>query len=82
MVAIDNVYRRIRVIALGYTLFPYFSRMVLEDEEERISFEKFNISSIVCNNYILDPSFSLLLSTKNNNYNLTQLLSTFSRKQV
>lgn len=46
MVAIDNVYRRIRVIALGYTLFPYFSRMVLEDEEERISFEKFNISSI------------------------------------
>lgn len=77
--AIDNVYRRIRVIALGYTLFPYFSRMVLEDG---ISFEKFNISSIVCNNYILDPSFSLVLSTKNNNYNLIQLLSIFSRKQV
>lgn len=38
--AIDNVYRRIRVIALGYTLFPYFSRMVLEDEKERNFFRK------------------------------------------
>lgn len=42
----------------------------------------FRVFLSVCNNYILDPSFSLLLSTKNNNYNLTQLLSTFSRKQV
>lgn len=78
--AIDNVYRRIRVIALGYTLFPYFSRMRRKGFLSKNLI--FRVFLSVCNNYILDPSFSLLLSTKNNNYNLTQLLSTFSRKQV